>query len=112
MPSARHRQLPVAFTLAFRDPPRWFLERRDVQPTDLLVFRSQPDGRVTVDTFPDEAVVDEVVVAHYAELAPGVLSLHRGRLYIHAANGEAVYVPVGPSPLRNCTRYGRLYRRP
>ena len=51
-------------------------------------------------------------VDHYAELAPAVPSLDRGRLYIYAANGEAVYVPDGPSPLQDYTRYDRLYRRP
>jgi hypothetical protein len=73
-----------------------------------LVFRRSPDGRVTVDGFPEEADVCEALVAR---LDPRVVRLERGRLYVEAANGAAVYVPVGPSPRPGCTRYGRLYRR-
>jgi hypothetical protein len=74
-----------------------------------LVFSRWPDGRVTVDGFPDEADVCATVVAR---LDPRVVRLERDRLYIQAANGAAVYVPVGPSTRPGCTRYGRLYLRP
>jgi hypothetical protein len=63
---------------------------------------------MTVDGFPDEADVCAVLVAR---LDPNVVRLERGRLYVEAANGAAVYVPVGPSPWPGCRRYGRLYRR-
>jgi hypothetical protein len=63
---------------------------------------------VAVDGFPDEAEVCEALVAR---LAPRVVRLERGRLYVEAANGSAVYVPVGPSPRPGCRRYGRLYLR-
>jgi hypothetical protein len=62
-----------------------------------------------VDGFPDEA---EVCEALGGRLDPRVVRLERGRLYVHAANGVAVYVPVGPSPRPGCRRYGRLYLRP
>jgi hypothetical protein len=78
-------------------------------PPHRLVFSRWPDGRVTVDGFPDEADVSPAVVAR---LDPAVVRLERDRLYIQAANGAAVYVPVGPSPRSGCTRYGRLYLRP
>ena len=42
---------------------------------------------------------------------PAVVRLERDRLYIDAANGVAVYVPVGPSARPGCVRYGRLYFR-
>jgi hypothetical protein len=73
-----------------------------------LVFRRWPDGRVTVDGFPDEADVCAAVVAR---LDPGIVRLEHDRLSITVANGAAVYVPVGPSPRPGCARYGRLYRR-
>ena len=63
---------------------------------------------MTVDDFPDEADVCEPLVAR---LDPHVVRLERGRLHVTAANGVAVYVPVGPSSRPGCTRYGRLYRR-
>lgn len=74
----------------------------------LLVFRRWSDGRVEVDGFPAETDVCEDLAAH---MDPNVVRLERGRLYVTAANGHAVYVPVGPSPLRRCVRYGRLYLR-
>jgi hypothetical protein len=77
-----------------------------------LVFRRYPDGRVTVDGFPEEADVCEPLVARLAPALAAVVRLERGRLYVEAANGAAVYVPVGPSPRPGCTRYGRLYLRP
>jgi hypothetical protein len=73
-----------------------------------LVFCRWPDGRVTVDGFPAEADVCAAVVAR---LDPRVVRLERDRLYVTAANGAAVYVPVGPSARPGCTRYGRLYLR-
>jgi hypothetical protein len=73
-----------------------------------LVFRRYPDGGVTVDGFPEEADVCEPLVAR---LDPRVVLLERGRLYVEAANGAAVYVLVGDSPRPGCRRYDRLYRR-
>jgi hypothetical protein len=78
----------------------------------VLVFRRRADGRVTVDAFWDEADVCELLVGGLAPPLAGVVRLERGRLYIEAANGAAVYVPVGPSPRPGCRRYGRLYLRP
>lgn len=49
----------------------------------------------------------EGLVAHWNANA---VRLERGRLYVTVANGQAVYVPVGPSPLRGCARYGRYGR--
>jgi hypothetical protein len=46
-----------------------------------------------------------------ARLDPAVVRLERDRLFIQAANGVAVYVPVGPSARPGCLRYGRLYLR-
>jgi hypothetical protein len=95
------RRLPLDQSESTRPPP--------APPTPRgLVFRRWPDGRVTVDGFPDEADVSAAVVAR---LDPAVVRLERGRLYVQAANGVAVYVPVGASPRPGCTRYGRLYRR-
>ena len=109
MPSER---LPPVFTLAFDDPPQRLLELREWWAANLIVFQCHVDGRVTVDGFPDETVINETIAARYAALAPGMLYFRGERLYIHASSGEAVYVPVGPSHVRLCTRYGRLYRRP
>jgi hypothetical protein len=101
----RDDPLPAVFTLAFfQAPPRALAP---LAPK-LLVFRRREDGRVTVDSFPDETDVCEPLVAR---LDPRIVRLDRGRLYVSAVNGEAVYVPVGESPLRGCTRYGRLYLR-
>jgi hypothetical protein len=77
-------------------------------PPQRRVFARWPDGRVTVDGFPAEADVCAAVVAR---LDPRVVRLERDRLYVTAANGAAVYVPVGPSARPGCTRYGRLYLR-
>lgn len=119
---------PEVFTLVPRDdrPDRQILSLEDLQwlrrfphdwngrpppdrpPSRGLVFRRWPAGRVTVDDLPDEADVCEPLVAR---LDPNAVRLERGRLYVTAANGVAVYVPVGPSPRPGCTRYGRLYRR-
>ena len=46
-----------------------------------------------------------------ARLDPAVVRLERDRLSVTAANGAAVYVPVGASARPGCTRYGRLYLR-
>ena len=77
-------------------------------PAGRLVLRRWPDGRMTAEGFPDQA---DVCAALVARLDPAVARLERGRLYLEAANGAAVYVPVGPSQRPGCTRYGRLYRR-
>ena len=66
---------------------------------------------MTVDGLPEEADVCEPLVARFAPALAAVVRLERGRLYVEAANGVAVYVPVGPSPRPGCTRYGRVYRR-
>jgi hypothetical protein len=76
-----------------------------------LVLRRWPDGRVTADGFPEEADVYEPLVARLAPALGAAVRLERGRLYVEAANGAAVYVPVGPSSRPGCRRYGRLYRR-
>jgi hypothetical protein len=121
--------VPEVFTLVPRDdrPERQSLSPEDLRwlrsdprtrrpgppaapaPPRRLVFARWPDGRVTVDGFPAEADVSAAVVAR---LDPAVVRLERDRLYITAANGVAVYVPVGPSARPGCTRYGRLYCRP
>ena len=117
--------VPEVFTLAPRDdrpdrqspvPPellglpglRRVLLDRTPPPPRGLVFARWPDGRVTVDGFPDEA---DVCAALVVRLDPRVVRLERGRLYITAANGAAVYVPVGASTRPGCLRYGRLYLR-
>jgi hypothetical protein len=120
--------IPEVFTLVPRDdrPDRQILSLEELQwlrrfpydrigrpppdrsPSTGLVFRRWPDGRVTVDSFPDEVDVCEPIVAR---LDPHLVRLERGRLYVTAASGVAVYVPVGPSPRPGCRRYGRLYRR-
>jgi hypothetical protein len=56
--------------------------------------------------------VSEALVARLAPALAAAVRLERGRLYVEAANGVAVYVPVGPSPRPGCRRYGRLYLRP
>jgi hypothetical protein len=45
-------------------------------------------------------------------LPAAVVRLERDRLSIQAANGTAVYVPVGCSARPGCVRSGRLYLRP
>ena len=75
------------------------------------VFRRYPDGRVTADGFPDEADVCEALVARRAPALGAAVRLERGRLYVDAANGAAVYVPVGPSARPGGARSGRLSRR-
>jgi hypothetical protein len=74
----------------------------------LLVFHRRSDGSVVVEDFPVETEVCEVLLPR---IDSHVVRLERGRLYVTAANGEAVYVPVGPSPRPTCMRYGRLYLR-
>ena len=114
--------VPEVFTLVPRDDrpagPRAFLEAllerqraTPHPPPPGLVFRCWPDGRVTVDGFPDAADACPAVVARVARRAPDLVRLERGRLYVQAANGAAVDVPVGPSPRPGCTRSGRLYLR-
>jgi hypothetical protein len=104
----RHR-LSV-FSLAWPpdvDASRWTLLVRSNQPR-LLVFRRDHEGRLRADDFPDEA---DVCGRAVALVDPDVVRLERERLYVSVANGVAVYVPVGPSPLPGCIRYGRLYLR-
>ena len=93
------RRIPLDQSESMRPPP---------PPPRGLVFCRWPDGRVTVDGFPAEADVSAAVVAR---LDPAVVRLERDRLSIQAANGVAVYVPVGPSSRPDCVRYGRLYLR-
>jgi hypothetical protein len=122
--------LPEVFTLVPRDARqllspeelRW-LRRSPHDPAarppparprptgPVLVLRRWPDGRVTVDDFPEEADVCEPLVAWLAPRLAGAVRLERGRLYVTAANGAAVYVPVGASARPGCTRVGRLYLR-
>ena len=73
-----------------------------------LVLQRRPEGVFTVAGFPDEVHVNE---EHVRCLDPDLVRLERERLYIYAANGEAVYVPLSASPLRGFRRYGRLYLR-
>ena len=81
---------------------------RDVPVPPLLIFRQQDDGSVTAKGFPDEIDADPDAVA---ALDTPTVRVERDRLYVEVANGTAVYVPVGPSPLSGCRRYGRLYLR-
>ena len=62
-----------------------------------LVLRRGRDGRLRADSFPETIDVDEALAARRD---PRVVRLERGRLYVTAANGQAVYVLVGESPLR------------
>jgi hypothetical protein len=62
----------------------------------LLVFRRWPDGTAAVDDFPETTDVREALVPH---LDARAVRLERGRLYVTAANGYAVYMPVGPCGL-------------
>jgi hypothetical protein len=105
-----HDDTPAVFTLVWPAVLEHYY--RHLTPgmpaPGLLVFRRQADGRVTAAGFPEEADVCEAVVAG---MPAGIVRLERGRLYVTVANGEAVYVPVGASPLPRCTRYGRLYLR-
>jgi hypothetical protein len=106
-----HRLLPAVIALVPIEVSARSPVRREWRPSDRLIFRCHADGRVTVDEFPEETDIHEALVQHVARIAPELLWLHRERLYVQAANGEAVYVPVGPSRVPGCTRYGRLYRR-
>jgi hypothetical protein len=83
----------------------------DAPPVGRLVSRRSPDGRVTVDGFPEEADVCEPLVARLAPALAAVVRLERGRLSVEAADGVAVYAPVGASPRPGCRRSGRLSRR-
>ena len=73
-----------------------------------LVLRRGSDGRLRADSFPEAIDVDEALAARRN---PAFVRLERGRLHVTAANGNAVYVPVGESALPGCVRYGRLYLR-
>jgi hypothetical protein len=63
-----------------------------------LVLRRWPDGRVTADGFPEEADVSEARGSRLPPAPGAAVRLERGRLSFEAANGAAVYVPVGPLP--------------
>ena len=113
-----HACSPSVFSLAWpwdRDAARWPLGSSagvgaaagGGRPR-LLLFRRAKDGRLWADDFLDEA---DVCAEAVAVLDPAMIRLERERLYLTVANGVAVYVPVGPSPLPHCTRYGRLYLR-
>jgi hypothetical protein len=93
------RRIPLDQSESMRPPP---------PPPRGLVFRRWPDGRVTADGFPEEIDVSPAVVAR---LDPTVVRLEHDRLSIQAANGVAVYVPVGRAARPGCVRYGRLYLR-
>ena len=63
---------------------------------------------------PSDRAVPEAIDGDEAVAArrdPSMVRLERGRLQVTAANGAAVYVPVGESALPSCVRYGRLYLR-
>jgi hypothetical protein len=77
-----------------------------------LVLRRWPAGRVTADGFPAEADVAEARGARLPPALAAAVRLERGRLYVEAATGAAVDVPVGASPRPGCRRSGRLYLRP
>jgi len=83
-------------------------QERGAPRPSLLVFRCDDGGNVTAKGFPDEIDACPQTVA---ALDTPVVRVERERLYVTAANGVAVYVPVGPSPLPGCVRYGRLYLR-
>jgi hypothetical protein len=105
--------LPMVFTLAVLPERGAQRAGGGVWRASLLVLRRRPDGQITADGFPDEADVCEPLVRQFPASLQRVVRLERGRLYVTATNGVAIYVPVGPSPLPGCTRYGRLYlRRP
>ena len=95
--------VPVEVALAYV-PSRGVL----VPAPSTLVLRRHGDGRLRADAFLEAIDVDEAVASRRD---PRVVRLERGRLYVTAANGVAVYVPVGESALPGCVRYGRLYLR-
>jgi len=82
--------------------------RRDAPVPHLLILVRDDAGRVTAKSFPDEIDASPETVA---TLDTPAVRVERERLYINVANGVAVYVPVGPSPLPGCVRYGRLCLR-
>jgi hypothetical protein len=84
------------------------LREHGVPAPSTLVLRRGRDGRLRADSFPETIDVDEALAARRD---PRVVRLERGRLYVTAANGQAVYVPVGESPVPRCVQYGRLYLR-
>jgi hypothetical protein len=103
-PSAEGHVLPTLLALAYiREDGRWV----HALHTLMLVHRS--DGWVSDGGFPDEIAVNEALVDR---INLPVVRFARGRLRVSATNGEAVYVPLGESPVDGCVRYGRLYLRP
>ena len=114
--SSRDRVLPTVVALAYvrgSDGGRW------VPAARTLVLVRRDAGWVSEGgRFPEEIDVSEDLVRR---IDLPCVRLERGRLYVSAANGEAVYVPVAPVPrggkadevqAPGCVRYGRLYLRP
>jgi len=101
------RPLPV-FTLIPAPVLAACWERPGAPVPRLLAFVRDGAGSVTASDFPGEIDASPATVA---ALDSPVVRVERERLYVEAANGTAVYVPVGPSPLPGCQRYGRLYLR-
>ena len=95
--------MPTVFALAYVHE-----QGRLVPAPGTLIFRRAEDGRLYATRFPDAIEVQEELVRL---INPRLVWLERGKLSVSAANGEAVYVPVGESPMRGCVRYGRLYLR-
>jgi hypothetical protein len=105
---SKDRALPTVVGLAYERGPgdRW------VPAPSTLVLIQRSDGWASDGgTFPDEIDVNEDLVRR---LQLPCVRLERGRLYVSAANGAAVYVPVpvGVGQLLGCVRYARLYLRP
>ena len=108
VPRAERHVLPTLVALAYiredgREGGRW------VPALHTLVLVHRSDGWASDGGFPDEIAVNEALVVRFN--LPAV-RFERGRLRVSATNGEAVYVPLGESPLDGCVRYGRLYLRP
>jgi hypothetical protein len=99
---------PEVFTLVPRDdrPDRPLPVPAELQ--GLLGRRRLPLDRNPLPA-PPRGLVFCRCPAVVARLDPSAVRLERDRLYITAANGAAVYVPVGASSRPGCTRYGRLY---
>ena len=109
---AKDRPLPSVFGLAYErgGGGRWVLAART-----LVLVRCSDGWTTDGGRFPDEIDVSEDLVRR---LQLPCVRLERGRLYVSAANGEAVYVPIAPAAEaseagpQGSVRYGRLYLRP
>lgn len=102
-PRDERHALPTVMALAYvREDGRW------VPALHTLVLVRRSDGWRCDGGFPDEIAVMESLVDR---LNLPAVRLERGRLHVSAANGDAVYVPLGDSPIEGCVRYGRLYLR-